>query len=157
MIKNISSNVMLILGIIITGLLALEGIFGIRTYAEGWVYIDNSWHYYSDSSTKTGWYNENGIWYYLDDEGMKKTGWLKSEGKWYYLDKSTGKMVTGWIQDRGNWYYLNSSGEMITGWLEYNGNLYYLNTSGIMVRDIYIGSYYLGPDGSWKEENCHKK
>lgn len=26
-----------------------------------------------------------------------------------------------------------------------------LNPSGVMVKDIYIGTYYLGPDGAWEE------
>lgn len=122
----------------------------INANAEGWVYINNSWRYYSGPDIETGWYKSNGNWYYLDENGMVKTGWIKSEGKYYYLDLSSGKMLTGWIEDKGNWYYLNSSGEMVIGWLEYHGNLYYLNTSGVMVRNIYIGEYYLGPDGAWK-------
>ena len=125
----------------------------IKANAEGWVKVNNSWRYYSDSDIKTGWYKSNGNWYYMDGDGSVKTGWIKSEGKYYYLDLNTGKMVTGWIQDKGKWYYLNSSGEMVTGWLKYNENLYYLNNSGVMVRDIYIGEYYLGPNGTWENRN----
>lgn len=124
-----------------------------KVNAEGWVKVNNSWRYYSDSDVKAGWYKSNGNWYYLDEYGSLKTGWLKSEGKYYYLDLCTGKMLKGWIEDNGKWYYLNSSGEMVIGWLKYNGNLYYLNNSGVMVRDIYIGEYYLGPDGVWENRN----
>lgn len=157
MIKNKMINKVLIIAIIISGVFAFSGFIEEKVNAEGWKNVDNSWRYYSGPSIQTGWYKENGAWYYLDDLGMIKTGWIKNEGKWYYLDLKTGKMLTGWIQDRGNWYYLNSSGQMTTGWLEYNGNLYYLNTSGIMVRDIYVGEYYLGPDGAWREGHVHKK
>lgn len=125
----------------------------IKANAEGWVKVNNSWRYYSDSDVEAGWYKSNGNWYYLDEYGSFKTGWLKSEGKYYFLDLCTGKMLKGWIEDNGKWYYLNSSGEMVTGWLKYNGNLYYLNNSGVMVRDIYIGEYYLGPDGAWEYRN----
>lgn len=119
--------------------------------SSGWVNVNGSWRYYSGPSIATGWTKYNGYWYYLDENGMMKTGWVKDAGKWYYLDSHSGKMITGWIEEEGNWYYLNSSGEMMTGWLKYNGNLYYLNNEGIMVKDIYIGSYYLGPDGAWRE------
>lgn len=125
----------------------------IKANAEGWVKVNNSWRYYSDSDVEAGWYKSNGNWYYLDEFGSLKTGWLKSEGKYYFLDLCTGKMLKGWIEDNGKWYYLNNSGEMVTGWLKYNGNLYYLNNSGAMVRDIYIGEYYLGTDGAWEYRN----
>ncbi|WP_243156179.1 N-acetylmuramoyl-L-alanine amidase family protein [Clostridium sp. C2-6-12] len=130
----------------------IETIF-IKANAEGWVKVDNSWRYYSDTGVETGWYKSNGNWYFLNEYGAVKTGWLKSEGKYYYLDLNTGKMLTGWIEDKGKWYYLNSSGEMVTGWLKYKDNLYYLNNSGVMVRDIYIGEYYLGPNGTWENRN----
>jgi len=138
-----------LLGIIFTFQLINE--INANAESNGWVYVNNSWRYYSGPEVNTGWYEYKSNWYYLDENGMAKTGWLKSEGKWYYLDTATGKMLTGWIQDRENWYYLNNSGEMMTGWLRYNGNLYYLNSSGVMVKDIYIGAYYLGPDGAWEE------
>ena len=129
----------------------------VNAASNGWVNIDNSWRYYSGPAITTGWSQNNGIWYYLDDNGMAKTGWIKSEGKWYYLDSCSGKMVTGWVEDNGNWYYLNNSGEMKIGWLEENGSLYYLNNSGVMVKDCYIGSYYLGKDGYCKKGSWHNK
>lgn len=129
----------------------------VKAESNGWINIDNSWRYYSGPTINTGWYKYNDNWYYLDENGVAKTGWIRSEGKWYYLDPYTGKMLIGWIENDGNWYYLNTSGEMMTGWFEYNGNLYYLNTSGIMVKDVYVGSYYLGPDGAWKEGNGYNK
>ncbi|OPJ58727.1 N-acetylmuramoyl-L-alanine amidase family protein [Clostridium chromiireducens] len=157
--KNIFvKNLMIIVLIFLS--IGCFGVFNeLEVYGEtnGWTNSNNSWRYYSGPSIQTGWCKDKGNWYYLDDNGMIKTGWIKSEGKWYYLDPRTGKMLTGWIEEKGKWHYLNSSGEMITGWLEYNGNLYYLNTSGVMVKDVYVGSYYLGPDGAWKEGSINKK
>lgn len=153
MLKYNTIKKWLIIALAFVGLLIIIEMNGAKVNAEGWVKVDNSWRYYSGTSTQAGWYKANGAWYYLDEYGREKTGWIKSEGKYYYLDPGTGKMLIGWIQDGGNWYYLNSSGEMVTGWLEYNGNLYYLNASGVMIKDVYIGSYYLGPDGAWREGN----
>lgn len=133
------------------GLTVFQEINEVKAEAGEWTYENNSWHYYSGPSIQTGWCKDNGYWYYLDEYGMMKTGWIKSEGNWYYFAPDTGRMLTGWIQYGKDWYYLDCSGKMVTGWLKYNGNLYYLNTYGVMVKDIYIDSYYLGPDGAWIE------
>lgn len=159
MIKYKYLKSVIVLLFLFAGTIGFEIINEKKADAEqsGWIYSDNSWRYYSGPSIQTGWFNSNGNWYYLDNDGIKKTGWIKSDGKWYYLDTNTGRMLTGWIEDKGKWYYLNNCGEMVTGWIKYNGNLYYLNTSGFMVRDIYIGEYYLGPDGAWREGSCNNR
>lgn len=138
---------------IMIGIVAIFVANTIKVNAEsnGWINVNNSWRYYSGPNISTGWTYYKGDWYYLDENGMMKTGWLKDAGKWYYLDNYSGKMITGWIEENGKWYYLNSSGEMLIGWLKYNGSLYYLNNEGVMVKNVYIGSYYLGPDGAWRE------
>lgn len=157
MIKNNFLKKLLIFSLVLLGTNGFWGINEVKVNAEGWVNVNNSWRYYSGPTIKTGWTQDKGNWYYVDDNGMMKTGWIKSEGKWYYLDSYSGKMLTGWIEDRGNWYYFNNSGEMRIGWLEDNDNLYYLNDSGVMVKDTYIDSYYFGPNGSCKKEPWHNK
>lgn len=143
----------LIFTLVFVGVIGFCGIYELEVKAEsnGWINIDNSWRYYSGPVIKTGWTQYNGNWYYLDDNGMIKTGWIKIEGKWYYLDPTSGKMITGWVENNKDWYYLDSSGEMKIGWIKENGNLYYLNNSGVMVKDIYVGSYYLDPHGVRKK------
>ncbi|HEW2640323.1 TPA: RICH domain-containing protein, partial [Streptococcus pneumoniae] len=64
---------------------------------------------------KTGWKQENGMWYFYNTDGSMATGWLQNNGSWYYLN-SNGAMATGWLQNNGSWYYLNSNGAMATGW-----------------------------------------
>ncbi|MBW5189318.1 RICH domain-containing protein, partial [Streptococcus pneumoniae] len=80
---------------------------------------------------KTGWKQENGMWYFYNTDGSMATGWLEYNGSWYYLN-ANGAMATGWLEYNGSWYYLNTNGAMETGWLEYNGSWYYLNTNGAM-------------------------
>ena len=42
-----------------------------------------------DGIMATGWYNDNGTWYYLSESGAMKTGWFKdTDGRWYYLQES---------------------------------------------------------------------
>ncbi|MDG8026279.1 RICH domain-containing protein, partial [Streptococcus pneumoniae] len=48
-----------------------------------------------------------------------KTGWKQENGMWYFYN-TDGSMATGWLEYNGSWYYLNANGAMATGWLEYN-------------------------------------
>ncbi|HHG8414147.1 TPA: RICH domain-containing protein, partial [Streptococcus pneumoniae] len=50
-----------------------------------------------------------------------KTGWKQENGMWYFYN-TDGSMATGWLEYNGSWYYLNANGAMATGWLEYNGS-----------------------------------
>ncbi|WP_057524709.1 nucleoside triphosphate hydrolase, partial [Streptococcus pneumoniae] len=58
---------------------------------------------------KTGWKQENGMWYFYNTDGSMATGWLQNNGLWYYLN-ANGSMATGWVKDGDTWYYLEASG-----------------------------------------------
>ena len=98
----------------------------IKSSKEGWINTNGIWYFYKNGIMQTGWLNDNGIWYYLNENGSMATGWYKVDSNWYYSN-SNGVMQTGWLNDNGNWYYLNSSGEMVTntiidGWkIDSNG------------------------------------
>ncbi|CAG5771380.1 choline-binding surface protein A [Streptococcus pneumoniae] len=117
----------------------------------GWKQENGMWYFYNtDGSMATGWLEYNGSWYYLNANGAMATGWLEYNGSWYYLN-TNGAMETGWLEYNGSWYYLNTNGAMETGWLEYNGSWYYLNANGSMATGWleYNGSwYYLNANGS---------
>ncbi|MBW4998745.1 pneumococcal surface protein PspC, choline-binding form [Streptococcus pneumoniae] len=126
----------------------------------GWKQENGMWYFCNtDGSMATGWLEYNGSWYYLNANGAMATGWLEYNGSWYYLN-TNGAMETGWLEYNGSWYYLNTNGAMETGWLEYNGSWYYLNTNGAMETGWleYNGSwYYLNTNGAmetgWLEYN----
>ena len=110
------------------------------------------------ASPKTGWKQENGMWYFYNTDGSMATGWLKDNGTWYYLN-ANGAMATGWLQNNGSWYYLNSNGAMATGWLKDNGTWYYLNANGAMVTGwLKDGDtwYYLEASGAMKVSQWFK-
>jgi len=93
-----------------------------------------------------GWYQDNGNWYYLNDEGVMQTGWIKdTDGKWYYLD-TDGVMKTGWFQDKGKWYYLeiNSNGykgSMYTeGTYNIDGKSYSFDSNRALIQDNNLAS-----------------
>ncbi|TVV95146.1 YSIRK-type signal peptide-containing protein, partial [Streptococcus pneumoniae] len=120
------------------------------TPKTGWKQENGMWYFYNtDGSMATGWLQNNGSWYYLNSNGAMATGWLQNNGSWYYLN-ANGSMATGWLQYNGSWYYLNANGSMATGWLQYNGSWYYLNANGDMATGWfqYNGSwYYLNANG----------
>ncbi|WP_061756403.1 pneumococcal surface protein PspC, choline-binding form, partial [Streptococcus pneumoniae] len=114
-----------------------------ETPKTGWKQENGMWYFYNtDGSMATGWLEYNGSWYYLNANGAMATGWLEYNGSWYYLN-TNGAMETGWLEYNGSWYYLNTNGAMETGWLEYNGSWYYLNTNGAMETG------WLEYNGSW--------
>ncbi|CAG5937750.1 choline-binding surface protein A [Streptococcus pneumoniae] len=125
----------------------------------GWKQENGMWYFYNtDGSMATGWLEYNGSWYYLNANGAMATGWLEYNGSWYYLN-TNGAMETGWLEYNGSWYYLNTNGAMETGWLEYNGSWYYLNANGSMATGwLKDGDtwYYLEASGAMKESQWFK-
>ncbi|MFK9091786.1 N-acetylmuramoyl-L-alanine amidase [Bacillus salipaludis] len=116
---------------------------------KGWVKKSSQWTFYKNNSKQTGWFKDQGKWYYLDANGVMKTGWVKVDSKWYYLDAS-GAMQIGWGKIAGEWYYLNGDGVMQTGWVKVNNKWYYLNGDGVMQTGwIKVNNkwYYLNSDG----------
>lgn len=95
-----------------------------------------------DGKVTKGWYEDNGTWYYLNDEGIMETGWINDkDGRWYYLDES-GAMKTGWLKDNGKWYYLEPSS---TG---FKGEMYGNRTAIIDEK-----SYTFDCTGAWIEDS----
>ncbi|MGG1675836.1 hypothetical protein ACIFOT_08785 [Neobacillus sp. NRS-1170] len=99
-----------------------------------------------------GWKQDAKGWKVYDEFGDYLTGWYVENGKWYYLNpKNAGYMVTGWFQVNGKWYFFTPSGVMATGLVKSNGKPYILGQSGAMltgtgwVKDG-SGWYYLVKD-----------
>ena len=143
--------------------------------AESWLKKNYSekWYYQKQGQlVKDAWINDQGTWYFMDDEGvmfnqtwlyqgdswyafnssgaMISADWLYDNGSWYYL-KDSGSMATGWLKDGGTWYYLNKSGSMATGWVKDNGSWYYLKDSGAMATGWIKDNgkwYYLASSGN---------
>ena len=75
--------------------------------------------YYTAHLDRSGWVQQNGYYYYLEEKGTPVSGWMEEAGNMYYFGQSSA-MVTGWQTIDGNHYYFGSSGVMHTGWLEEN-------------------------------------
>ncbi|WP_416217251.1 hypothetical protein [Granulicatella elegans] len=118
----------------------------------GWNKNDKGeWTYVVDSkgTTKKGWINDGGSWYYLNKEGVMQKWWVNVDGTWYFLNGS-GVMETGWLQDNGTWYYLEESGAMKANqWFEVGGKWYHVNESGALSVNTTVGEYNVNENGEW--------
>ena len=98
---------------------------------------------YAESSGKNAWYR-------FDEKGVLLSGWFEENGKWYYLnpehDGFYGAMRTGWLlAEDGYWYYLNpQDGVMVTGWTEVERKRYYFNPVS------YNRTWLPDENGGWK-------
>ena len=114
---------------------------------SGWNQNNGAWYYLNNSgSLAKGWIQDNEHWYYLSDDGALVTGWFKYNDAWYYL-KDNGAMATGWIQDSGKWYYLKVDGSMVTGWYQIGETWYYSYSSGELAVNTTIDGYRVNENG----------
>lgn len=100
----------------------------------------------------TGWLENSGNWYYIDEYGALVRGWKTVNGSRYYFHHTSGVMSIGWVKINSIWYYFTSSGAMKTGWLFDGGKWYFLDKiTGAMktgwVKDGYVW-YYLNNSGA---------
>lgn len=86
--------------------------------------------YYTSHLDRSGWVQQNGYYYYLNEKGDPISGWMEDGDNTYYFGQSCA-MVTGWQQIDGDHYYFSASGTLCTGWLEEGGQRRYLTASGI--------------------------
>ena len=91
---------------------------------------------------RNAWVKHNGNYYYMDANGlMKKNAWAGS----YYLG-ADGVMKTNTFTLDG--YYVGSDGVYYRNrWIKYENKYYYTNSVGLIVKNAWIGAYYLGSDG----------
>ena len=97
--------------------------------ADG-VYVRNAWIKY------------NGNYYYMNANGlMRKNAWAGA----YYLG-ADGVMKTNSFTPDG--YYVGSDGTYYRNrWIKYEDKYYYTNSAGLIVKNAWVGAYYLGFDG----------
>ena len=114
------------------------------TYEKsGFKQIDNHTYYFqSNGYVQVGWLLLNNDWYMFDSEGVMITGWNGS----YYFDENGKMMKNAFTPDN---YYVGNSGAYLTNcWFKHDGKDYYADNNGHIVKNKWIGSYYLGSDGA---------
>ena len=71
----------------------------------------------------------------VEAETLAKGSWRQNQGKWYYVNED-GSNYTGWLFLNGRKYYLDENGVMQTGIQEIKGKKYYFYPGGTMAVDI---------------------
>lgn len=89
--------------------------------------------YYTSHMDRSGWVQQSGYYYYLDEKGTPISGWMEEDGSIYYFGQSSA-MVTGWQDIGGGRYFFGSNGVMRTGWVEDGGVRHYLMENGVAAQ-----------------------
>lgn len=113
--------------------------------ANLWRTIGGQTYYYQNYAIqKDAWIHDGSGWFYMNSDGLASTGWLNQDGVRYYLDEASGRMATGWKELDNSWYFFNESGDMNTGWLNDGNARYYLKEDGRMALgwQLVDGQYY---------------
>ena len=120
---------------------------GAKVNKTGWIQNKGHWYYLNnDSTVKRDWLNSGYSWYYLNDNGIMATQWKKVNDYWYYFG-SNGAMQKDWKKINNNWYYLRDDGIMTTQWNKINDYWYYFNDDGKMINNQYIDGWRIDNNG----------
>ena len=105
---------------------------------------------------KQGWVKEGNTWYYFENGSIARNKWI---GSTYWVG-ADGKMATSSWVDNGR-YYVGANGAWIKdakkpetpkpvekkqGWVK-EGTVWYYYHQGQIVKNAWVGSYWLGSDG----------
>jgi len=124
--------------------------------------MSNNWKWCVEDDNKNivkGWYENNGKWYYLKDNGvMAENEWIQDkDNRWYYLGKD-GVMKIGWFKspNSGKWYYLEPSsngykGAMYTeGTYTIDNKKYKFDSNGAWIDDSLVSDKLVDFVKSWE-------
>ena len=135
------------------GLVVTDPVVEAETLAKGsWRQNQGKWYYVNeDGSNYTGWLFLNGRKYYLDENGVMQTGWIKVDDTYYYMDKDGIMQTMSWIEDAGKWYFVGEDGAMQKGWMNYGKGRFYFDTVTGAMKTGWIKDgenwYYADEDG----------
>ena len=101
-----------------------------------WAVIGGRWYHFDQNSyAQRGWYQENGIWYFLKEScAMAESEWTCQNGIWYYLEDSGAMAANRWVMWNGEFYYLGADGAMLTGQTAPDGNQ--VDKNGVWIRSV---------------------
>ena len=120
----------------------------------GWVNDNGTWYYLNELTgeskgiafMKKGFFEVNKTWYYFDESGaMKENQWFQQKDGWYYADKSGALKVYEWFQVNGKWYFATEKGSIVTNaWIKSNDEVYHFDESGVMAENEWFQA-----NGGW--------
>ena len=133
--------------------------------AQGWVKTGNAWYFYNQNGTLA-----RNVWagnYWLGADGKMVTNAWVDNGR-YYVDangawvkgaqkpaapKPTVAQKQGWVQSGGAWYFYHQGQIVRNAWV----GSYWLGADGKMATSSWVdnGRYYVGANGVW-DKNAKK-
>ena len=146
--------------------LGADGRMATNAWVDGgryYVGTDGAWVKGAQHTTtvKSGWVKEGYTWYYYKNGSVVRNAWVGN----YWLG-ADGRMATNsWVDN--NRYYVGTDGAWVkgaqntttvkSGWVK-EGNAWYYYKNGSVVRNAWVGNYWLGADGrmatnSWVDNN----
>ena len=124
--------------------------------AQGWVKSGNTWYFYNQNGTlaKNSWAGN----YWLGADGkMATSSWVDNDryyvdanGAWVKDAKRLEVKKNGWVQKGDFWYYYYQGNIVRNAWI---GN-YWLGTDGKMATSswVYNNRYYVDGNGAWVKD-----
>ena len=134
--------------------------------AQGWVKTGNAWYFYNQNGVlaRNAWAGN----YWLGADGKMVTNAWVDNGR-YYVDangawvkgaqkpaapKPTVAQKQGWVQSGGTWYFYHQGQIVRNAWV----GSYWLGADGKMATSSWVdgGRYYVGANGVW-DKNAKKQ
>lgn len=105
------------------------------------------------------WYDEDGRWLRLGEDGHPMTGWFEDK-YWYYLGDDGGMLADQWLESNGRWYYFDEEGRMAANsWVSWKDEYYYCDSNGVMQKNCTVTTggrkWYLDADGKLEVSPAH--
>lgn len=122
---------------------------------SGWYQAENNWYYLNDSGAAVVncWRLKDGKYCYLGADGKMETSrWVKDYDNWYYVDSTGARYESKWAKLDNVWYWFGGSGKMMAdGWLKLaDGYWYYFDESGALLTNTTTpDGYRVDDDGRW--------
>ena len=134
--------------------------------AQGWVKTGNAWYFYNQNGTlaRNAWAGN----YWLGADGKMLTNAWVDNGRYYVgadgawvkgaqkpaAPKPTVSQKQGWVQNGSDWYYYYQGNVVRNAWI----GSYWLEADGKMATSSWVdgGRYYVGANGVW-DKNAKKQ
>lgn len=108
------------------------------------------WISAAPAMAKDVWQQKNGEWYFyqMPETETAESSAAETAETAAAAEAKTLTSYNGWLQaDTDTWYYLVDS-RMMTGWITTGGKWYALGDDGIMLKNQWVGNFYVGEDGA---------
>ena len=125
--------------------------------AQGWVKSGNTWYFYNQNGTlaRNAWAGN----YWLGADGKMVTNAWVDNGRYYVgkdgawvkgAQKPVEVKKQGWVQSSGTWYFYHQGQIVRNAWV----GSYWLGADGKMATSSWVdnGRYYVGANGVWVKD-----